>query len=269
MQATLELMVRQENWRQASIAASNLSELQLTLGDVTAAAAAGEAAVQHADGSGAFWRMIPHSTLADTTHQAGNAAVARTQFEEAEAIQAEFEPGYPRLYSLRGYRYCDLLLTLGQAEAVRERATYALEIAEENGQLLSIALDLLSLGRAALALGDRDKASRRLDQAVDGLRAAGTMHELPRGLLARAALFREVEEFTKSWHDLDEAMRIAERGGIRLFQCDAHLGFARLALAEEKPDAARKHLESAKALVSACGYHRRDGEVEELEAALA
>ena len=57
--------------------------------------------------------------------------------------------------------------------------------------------------------------------------------------------------------------------GCACFQCDAHLGYARLALAEGTPDAGRVHLESAKALVSACGYHRRDGEVEELEEALA
>jgi hypothetical protein len=120
-----------------------------------------------------------------------------------------------------------------------------------------------------LTLGDRDEAHTRLDQAVDGLREAGAMEFVSRGLLARAALFCEVEEFTRSRHDLDEAMRIAERGGMRLHQCDAHLGYARLALAEGKPDDAREPLESAKALVSACGYHRRDGEVEELEKALA
>jgi hypothetical protein len=54
------------------------------------------------------------------------------------------------------------------------------------------------------------------------------MEFLSRGVLVRAVLFREVEEFTRSRCDLDAAMRIAERGGMRLFQCDAHLGYARL-----------------------------------------
>ncbi len=60
-------------------------------------------------------------------------------------------------------------------------------------------------------------------------------------------------------------MRIATRSGMRLHECDAHLEYARLALAEGRPDAARVNLKSAEALVSECGYHRRDGEVAELK----
>ena len=62
---------------------------------------------------------------------------------------------------------------------------------------------------------------------------------------------------------------MAERGGMRLFQCDAHLGYARLALAEGGSQAdARASLDKAEALVRETGYHRRDGEVAELEKAL-
>jgi len=31
-------------------------------------------------------------------------------------MQAEQEPEYPRLYSLQGYQYCDLLLSRGEPE---------------------------------------------------------------------------------------------------------------------------------------------------------
>ncbi len=208
MRAGLEMRVGQENWTSAAIIASNLSELQLTLGEVAAAVASGEAAIEHADRSGdAFMRLYNRTTLADARHQAGDVAAAQALFEEAEGIQAERQPGYPRLYSLQGYRNCDLLLTLGQAEAVRERARQFFEWRVPSDSLLDIALDHLSLGRAALALGDRDEARRRLDQAVNGLRESGTMDHIPRGLLARAALFREVEEYALSRRDLDEVMR--------------------------------------------------------------
>ena len=183
MRASLKGYVEQEDWRRASMSASNLSELQLTLGEVAAAVASGEAAINHADRSGdAFQRMSKRTTLADARHQAGEVAAAQALFEEAEVMQAESQPAYPRLYSLWGYRYCDLLLTLGQAEAVRERALQTLEWVTPQNWLLDIALDHLSFGRAALALGDRDEARRQLDQAVDGLREAGTMEFLARGL---------------------------------------------------------------------------------------
>ena len=136
---------------------------------------------------------------------------------------------------------------------------------DSTASLLDIALDHLSLGQAALALGDRDEAQTRIDQAVDGLRKAGAIHELPGGLLARAAFFREMDGYERSRRDLDEAMRIATRCGMRLFKCDAHLEYARLALAEEEHDTAHEHLKSAQQLIAACGYHRRDGEVEALK----
>ncbi|MDH3661143.1 MAG: TIR domain-containing protein [Alphaproteobacteria bacterium] len=265
MRAGLEMAVEEEAWKEAAISASNLSELQLATGEVAAAQASGEAAVDHADRSGDdFVRMGLRTTLADARHQAGALEAAGALFAEAEAMQAERQAHYPRLYSVQGYRYCDLLLTRGQAEAVRERTLQTLECAKQaNAPLLAFALDHLSLGRVALALGDRDEARTRLDQAVDGLRESGTIHHIPRGLLARATLFRETAP-DLARKDLDEAIRLAKRCGLRLHECDAHLEYARLALAEGERGDAVAHFESAEALVSECGYHRRDPEILEL-----
>jgi tetratricopeptide (TPR) repeat protein len=206
------------------------------------------------------------SNWADALHQAGEAARAQALFEEAEALQAKRRPHEPWLYSLWGYRYCDLLLSQGRAAEVRERAAYALGLAEDYGDLLSIALDHLSLGRATLALGEHGEAKAELDQAVAGLRQAGTIHHIPRGLLARAALFRETGDFPAARRDLEEAMRIARRSEMRLFECDAHLEYARLALAEGSPEKAREHVAEARRLVEETGYGRRRPEVEALEA---
>jgi tetratricopeptide (TPR) repeat protein len=268
MRAGLERYVERENWDYAARVASNLSELHLALGDVAEAVAAGEASVEHADRSGdAFLRVGNRTAWADALHQAGEAARARALFEEAETLQAERQPEYPRLYPLWGSRYCDLLLAQGRAAGVRERAEYASDIAEKSSlSLLTLALDHLSLGRAALALGEHDKARAQLDKAVDGLRQAGDISYLPRGLLAQAALFREIRDFPAARRDLDEAMRIARRGEMRLFQCDAHLEYARLAIAEGDRETARKELAEAKRLVEETGYGRRRPEVEALEA---
>src|SRR5689334_16185938 len=53
---------------------------------------------------------------ADALHQAGRWEESTEAFREAEALQAEWQPEYPRLYSLQGYRYCDLLLSHGEPE---------------------------------------------------------------------------------------------------------------------------------------------------------
>jgi ATP/maltotriose-dependent transcriptional regulator MalT len=116
MRAVLERNVKETAWKEAAVSASNLSDLELTLGEVAGAAKDAEQSVTYADRSGdAFQRMSKRTTHADALHQAGRRAEAAARFREAEEMQAERQLDYPRLYGMAGFRYCDLLL----AEAER------------------------------------------------------------------------------------------------------------------------------------------------------
>jgi len=110
-----------------------------------------------------------------------------------------------------------------------------------------------------------ERAATHFHAALDRLRLSGDIIYVCYGLLARAAFFREVEEYAKSRHDLDEVMRVATFRGMRLHECDAHLEYARLEIKQGQPDVARVHVTSAAKLVEDCGYHRRDGEVADLK----
>lgn len=305
MQGAVDLAARQEDWANAARSASNLSELTLTLGDLAQAVVQAEQSIELADRSRDEPQKISkRTTLADAAHQAGQISRAEALFQEAESMQERFQPQYPRLYSFWGYRYCDLFLgridsalaglgsplALEESERlsaicqeVRQRAELFLSEEVYHLSLLSIALYHLALGRAHLAAyrvktrstslaesesDSLDLAARHLGQAVDGMRRAGTEDQLPRGLLARAALRRVQGDAVNAAADLDEVFEIAERGGMRLFACDAHLESARLALSTGDPTAAREHLAKARALVEATGYHRRDPEVAALVKAL-
>ena len=313
MQANIEMNVKRENWKSAAANASNLSELQLTLGDVAQAVESGARSSRYADQSGDWAeRMTNCTTHADALHQAGDTAAALALFREAEQLQQERQPSYPRLYSLPGFRYCDLLLAQGSTAEVLERAEYALDIslnAYNRGirdmGLLDIALDQLTLGRAHLQqrlLPSTSGAKRRaqaagvraggeglhwLEQAVAGLRAAGTQHHLPRGLLTRAALHRHTRDFARARQDLQEVFDIADGSGMRLHLTDYHLEMARLLVAEEKEGVCNTplqgtadvgaycirplqyHIAEAERLIAATGYHRRDKELLELQQILA
>jgi tetratricopeptide (TPR) repeat protein len=276
MQLGLEKAIAQEDWKNAAAVAGNLSELHLARGAVDAAIASARQAVALAGRSGdAFQRIVGRTTLADSLHHAGQIDEARALFEEAEALQKSRQPTYPLLYSVQGFQFCDLLLDEGQIEDVLDRAGQALEVATHNRWLLDIALDHLSLGRARLLLALRDgtknfaAARTEIDEAVCGLRQAGAQEFLLRGLLARAELHLAAADLDAAQRDLDEAFAIATRGGMRLFETDAHLGFTRLALARADPATARTHLAAAKALLQRTGYHRRDRDLAELEARLA
>jgi hypothetical protein len=248
--------------------------------------------------------MGKRTTHADARHQAGRRAEAEARFREAEQMQAERQPTYPLLYSLHGFRYCDLLLTEAERaawqvtcsggprppedgdahgaglQAVSERAAQALKIAEDNNfGLLTIALDQLTLGRAALYAAilqgsSLDPCRAPLEDAVTGLRHAGTQDYLPRGLLTRAWLRfltgpRTGPESAQA--DLDEAWEIAERGPMKLFLADIYLHRARLFFREahypwdKNPDGTprgpKDDLAAARALIEKCGYGRRKEEL--------
>jgi hypothetical protein len=124
MRAGLPIEIRREDWKNAAIRTCNLSDLELALGEMAAAKRNAEQSVHFADRSGvAFLRMACRTTLADARHQSGARPDAFTLFREAESIHAQGEPQYPLLYSLWGFRYCDLLL--GDAE----RAAWATSLA--------------------------------------------------------------------------------------------------------------------------------------------
>ncbi|MEE9351554.1 MAG: hypothetical protein V3U78_04785 [Thiotrichaceae bacterium] len=152
MQAGRNMSIKQEDWRGAAQDASNLSQLQLTQGAISLAIKAAQQSVEFADKSGNWEsQVINRTTLADAQHQAGELAESHHTFKEAEALQKERQTGYPQLYSLQGFRYCDLLLTAGEWREVRRRAEQTLTWAEQQGTLLlDIALNQLSLGRASL-----------------------------------------------------------------------------------------------------------------------
>ena len=270
MEAAVKTSLASENWVEASRQTGNLSELHLTRGDVKAAVEYGRRSVEYADRSGdGFQRMAMRTTHADAEHQAGRPEAAEKLFREAERLQQESQPEYPLLYGPAGYQFCDLLLAQGQAAEAQRRATQTLEWVTQQNWLLDIALDHLTLGRAALALGDLTETVEHLNQAVDGLRAAGTQDHQPRGPLARAELHRRQRDFDPARRDLHEAEKIARRGEMRLHLADFHLESARLALAESDPAAARQHLDKARQLVAETGYHRRDPDLDEIAAQLA
>jgi len=275
MHSALETYVAEEEWKKAAMVANNLSELYLTMGNVPSALDYARQSLEYAYRSGDDdQRMGKRTTLADALHQTGCQSEAEAAFVDAEGMQKERQPEYPNLYSLQGFQYCDLLLSQGKYREVLSRAGQTIEIAIENGWLLDIALDHLSIGKAHLLqtlqeeTDDFTHASEHLNQAVDGLRQAGDQSYIPRGLLARAELYRVQGAFEKAQRDLHEAMTIAERGEMGLHQADCHLEYARLYLAMGDKEEAREHLATAREMIGKMGYHRRDGEVEELEAML-
>ncbi|MDQ1592808.1 MAG: hypothetical protein QOG71_3435 [Pyrinomonadaceae bacterium] len=266
IQAALKAHISLEDWNNAANDASNLSGVYLVLGDLNQSMLYAKKGIAWAQEHGYQLKLKSNKgSLAAALHQAGRISEAENIFKETEAAQE-----YRFLYSLTGFFYCDLLLDKGDYLEVQTRALETKQIAEKEKWIFDIPLYSLSLGRAYLLEArqnnteDFSQAISELNRAVNGLRQAGSLNVLPRGLLARAELYRIIGDFHHAHADLDEAMNIATRGEMRLHEADCYLEYARLHLAQDEKGLARESWEKAKEMIGRMGYHRRDGDVEEI-----
>jgi len=340
MRAAVEGAADEDEWQFASRVANNLSEIELKLGNVTRSADIARRSIVYADSSardfwGTFLSSLSRAHCGDALHAAGNIDESKSQFMEAERLQALRQPQYPQLCSVQGFWWCDLMLAPAEREAwrtmlggtgfqpvegqgqtrlgnhgqdgratcrtVTDRATQTLKIAEGNTWLLDIALDHLTLARAALyeslhvgpvptGRTDRDRDSngdggrwepalRKIEAAVSGIHRAGTTDSLPRGLLTRAwqrSLSGARTGLDSAQSDLDEVWEIASRGPMPLFLADIHLHRARLfgmtngegPMTKYPWDSVEHDLSEARRLIEKHGYGRRTEELEDAEIAL-
>jgi tetratricopeptide (TPR) repeat protein len=271
MRVLFDIGVRRGNWEDAVKGAITLSELSLTMGNLAAAVWYGNESIEYASRRpGLFHRQVSRSTLADALHQLGEYEEAAKWFSEAEAIERVRRPKEPLLSSVQGYAYCEFLFSKEAHHDVEGRTKQTLQWAKKGNSLLAIALNHLSMGRAHLLQARREvtgnfvEAETYLKRAIDGLRQAGTINFLPKGLLARSELYRVKGEFDRAQADLDEAMHIARRGNMGLHEADCHLEYARIYLARVEKDPARASWAKAKEMIERMGYHRRDKDVEEI-----
>jgi hypothetical protein len=300
--ASLEMYLRFKDWREAAIIASNLGELNLTLGYMSSAVLFGKQSVNLADSSGdSFWRIVTRTTLADALYQLGAWEESAKICCEADALQVNQQPYYPRLSGLRYYQFCDQLRSFEKLETgalygfpidaevtrrLREACVKVRDLAEQmlkspiaaTQDILSVALESLSLGRAhwGLAMTSHGveaeaafgQAAKSLEYAVEGLRRTRFDYYLPSGLLARASLRQLRNDLHGAETDISEALEIAEWGLMRLLECDAHLEWAWLCRQRGDREGLKKHVTTARTLVDEMGYGRRRGEVELLEGQL-
>lgn len=125
--AALELRVAMEQWKDAAVNASNLSEILSLLGDLTHALDEAQQAVGFADRSEVpFWQTASRTALACVLHYRGEFDKAKDMFVDAEDRERRRGVKVPFLYSLRGFQFCDLLLDQREAAAVRVRAAETL-----------------------------------------------------------------------------------------------------------------------------------------------
>lgn len=280
MEAVVAMYVQQENWKPAANTANNLSETQALLGHLPTALASARQALGYAEQSqDAFMQIASRSNFAWHSFLSGDSARAVRLMQEAERLQAEDDPEYPLLYSLRGFQYCEILLAQqSSAAAVAKRAQQTLAWAQEHLGLLDQGQDHHTLAKCQLLLARaaQPDAAASLPAALAHSQAAlrlirqgdGGGYIIP-ALLTHARILCALPDHPAALAALNEAYAIARRCGMLLHETDTLL--TRLELfGETQPypwpesSPAQDH-QRAGALIKQCGYGLRQANWQALQ----
>ena len=285
IRVSIGMAIRDKKWKSAANRTSNLSQVETLLGRLEDAISNARRAINFADRSeNTFRRMINYTTAADALHQCGKNNEARQFFEQAEILQSSIQPEFKLLRSVRGFRFCSLILAPAERAAWQtshsgnQKALASLSEAEhradlslkwaicKNQGLLTIAADHLTLAQICLYRSiispdpSLEYSNPHIQPALSGLRNAGTIHHLPKALLTAALHHHVCGEPVLAHRHLDEAHQIAERGPMPLYLADVHLHRARLFRDNDE-------LTKARTLIKKHGYWRRKEELEDAETA--
>lgn len=270
--AALIWAISSKSWKNAAIAAQNLSEYYLTTGDLLQAVGFASQGIDLADKSGQIEeRRDNRATLAYALHQVGHIDQATTMFEEAEDIHKKVEPAHLWLYSVQGFQYSQLLMETDRAHEAKERSQRNIELWSERTLPLAMAFDTLSFCCAHIpeisqeTMLHDEKIQEKLGQALEFLRQFAPIDFLPYAMLTRAQAALALDDHIEAERELLKVSRISSRCGMALHLAEFHLKSARLRLAQGNNEQAREHWVTAKEMIEKMGYHRRDKEVENIE----
>jgi tetratricopeptide (TPR) repeat protein len=281
--AAVDAYVRLNDPKQAAINAGNLSELLLTLGQVErdedgepGALPTAARAVAFADQSGdLFQRMVARACQhANALLAAGRLREAEERFREAESLQRQRQPTLPRLYSLPGFLYGDLLLARGRAAEVLDRLAEIQRWSENawwKAILLDDALYLLNAARARARLASSQPSTKNQEPGttppfLPALLDANRDDITPLGYLAQAEILLGNADWGLRIADsgkqeietaLHEAETRARRGPMPLFLAEVWLLRSRLLVLGSGLLEARRCWKEAKRLIEKHGYGRR------------
>jgi len=149
---------------------------------------------------------------------------ARACFDDAEKMKVS--PHRPHLRSTLGYRHCEFLLTVGDADAVLKRTPF---LVLDSAKYQQVALRLLCEGRALTMISPPDlpKAEKLLRKAYELTRKAHRDNRV-RTTLALAQLMRLQGKSPEAIDLVNDAKEIAASDGMILNELDCEFELLQL-----------------------------------------
>lgn len=197
-------------------------------------------------------------------HQINEIQEAKTHFEKAEKIQ-HINQGQPFLYGMQGSYYNELLLDLNKTNVVKQRINRNLKAFGQEYHNYSKIGEYLILTKIFIKEKNFNMAKNNLHKLEKLIYESGLFQYLPVFYLIKSGFYRQNLNFYKAHKVLEQALDIIEPARLKLNLADYYLEKTRIYIAEQKKYDAQFHYQKANSLINEISYHRRDGELVNLE----
>ncbi|WP_127027257.1 tetratricopeptide repeat protein [Candidatus Methylobacter oryzae] len=259
----LKLCEKLENWVETARAAQNLVDLYLLLGQLELAYnTVIQEQIKYAQLSKhPFSQIKSQCYLAIVLYRSGNLSEAIKHFQQAEVLQQQ--DGFQYLSSVIGFEYCRLLIDAAHDKNTLQTVTATVKHnVNIGGGLLDEALINLTCARIYVFLNKLSEAKKIFQQAVSCIQKSNVATFTPPFYLYRADFYLTQNHLDQAQADLNSALEIIERCGMKLYAVDYLLIHGRYCLATKDHYAALDHYIEAKQLIQETGYHLRDAELD-------
>ncbi|MBN1341559.1 MAG: TIR domain-containing protein [Phycisphaerae bacterium] len=263
---SIDMYEEQGDYTHASRSTATLVNVYMLMGKLEDARNWALKAVVYVDKSQSIKeRIAKYSFTSRVFWYLGRHEEARAWIHKADALQSKAQDADQLRNGLHETIWCEELSDEEEWDDVASKMEDVLQWLPVSNKR-SRALVLSTLGLAKFFLGKWDEGRMNLDWGIHVYRETGRQDELPRVLLARARCRISTGAFESAREDLKESMEIALRFGMRLYEADVSLEYARLLLAERMPDrsAAQENLANVKRIIEETGYRRLSKELDRL-----
>ncbi len=259
----LEMNVKEGQWESASAGYRNLADLQFQAGELERAVESARKAYDVAEKAGSEQNiMISKAYLAWILHLAGKGEQAGQEFRQADEIEGKIRG--ERLYSQRGVRYADFLLSTKQIDEAAKLTRANLEICQRNKWPAVISRCHRCLSAIERLKGNHKEAEAHLQQAIEIARQVGMPALEIEALLESGRLHLDTGRHQEAVQAGNTVLGLCERTGFRLYEPEAELILSRAYLVCKDVEQARAFAQSAYEKADSMGYHQVRVEAEQL-----
>ena len=263
--AGLKIDIENKDWENASVAYTNVADLQFRTGELESGLESAKKALDAAEKAKSD-RDITNSKayLAWILHLLGKSEEADNWFRRADELRIKIDPDGNRLYSIYGIFYADFLTLMKRIDEALELIKQNLEICQMNNWQVITSECHRCLGAIERIKGNHNEAEIHLQNAIEIVRRLGMPFFEIEALLESDRLHLDMKRHEEAIRDAKEVLKTCARTDFKLYEPEAEIVQSKAYLALNDIEQAKTFAHSAYEKAISIKYRWQEGDAAHL-----